>query len=318
MDRKEFKSLSDKERIEFFESEYEKGILHNQILKLYGLAKNTVADTFKRNGYAYDRSLGRYTFKEYDKSNTKVVPKEEVILKYYNDNTFKKEMINIISWVKEQQKKQEENEELLAWIKRQRDNENIVDESILNTSLSTILVGGEKMNSEFANRFKNINLINIYGPTEGTVWTSMKRVNNNYSNIGRPFPNYQHVILNKKNKLLPSGAVGELCISGPQLTRGYYKNEDLTQKKYISNPFNKDNLIEYKNLYKTGDIVRKLPNDDFELLGRNDFQVKIRGYRIELAEVEDALTEIKSVQQALAVVNEVATANVLLHIILVI
>ena len=177
------------------------------------------------------------------------------------------------------------------------------DESILNTSLSTILVGGEKMNSEFANRFKNINLINIYGPTEGTVWTSMKRVNNNYSNIGRPFPNYQHVILNKKNKLLPSGAVGELCISGPQLTRGYYKNEDLTQKKYISNPFNKDNLIEYKNLYKTGDIVRKLPNDDFELLGRNDFQVKIRGYRIELAEVEDALTEVKGVQQALAVVN---------------
>lgn len=160
MDRKEFKSLSDKERIEFFESEYEKGILHNQILKLYGLAKNTVADTFKRNGYTYDRSLRRYILKEYDKSNTKVVPKEEVTLKYYNDNTFKKEMINIISWVKEQQKKQEENEELLAWIKRQRDNENIVELSKL--EISETAITGEVVGKTFKVYDEVLNRFNVF------------------------------------------------------------------------------------------------------------------------------------------------------------
>lgn len=156
MDRKEFKSLSDKERIEFFQSEYKKNTLHNDIIKLYGLAKNTVADTFKRNGYVYNKASCRYVFQEYDESNTKVIPKEEVTLKY-NDNTLKKEMMNIISWIKEQQDKQSENEELLSWIKKQRDNENIIELSKLEISETAIIgeVTGKtfKVYDDVLNRF---------------------------------------------------------------------------------------------------------------------------------------------------------------------
>lgn len=147
MDRKEFKSLSDKERIEFFESEYEKNILHNEILKSYDLAKNTVADTFKRNGYAYDKSLGKYILNEYYESVTKVIPKQEATQKYYNDSTLEKEMMNIISWVKEQKEKQAENEELLNWVKRQRDNENIIELSKL--EISETAITGEVVGKTF-------------------------------------------------------------------------------------------------------------------------------------------------------------------------
>ncbi len=174
------------------------------------------------------------------------------------------------------------------------------DAAILSTNLTTIMVGGEKMNAAFANRFENINLINIYGPTEGTVWTSMKRVETNYSNIGRPFSNYTHLVLDKKKRLLPQGAVGELYISGPQLSRGYYGQPEQTKHAFLSNPYNSHELTEYSRLYKTGDIVRVLLNGEFELIGRNDFQVKIRGFRIELGEIESAMLRVPGVKQVLA------------------
>ncbi|VDG18051.1 non-ribosomal peptide synthetase NpsA [Lactobacillus plantarum WCFS1] [Lactiplantibacillus mudanjiangensis] len=174
------------------------------------------------------------------------------------------------------------------------------DQAILATDLTTIMVGGEKMNEAFAKRFTSINLINIYGPTEGTVWTSMKRVTDNYSNIGQPFPNYTHLILDQHQRLLPQGAVGELYVSGPQLSRGYYGQPELTKKAFLDNPYNDTGLKEYSRLYKTGDIVRVLPNHEFELIGRNDFQVKIRGFRIELGEIESAMLRVPGIKQVLA------------------
>lgn len=174
------------------------------------------------------------------------------------------------------------------------------DKKILSTNLTTIMVGGEKMNDAFAGRFRDINLINIYGPTEGTVWTSMKRVSDNYSNIGMPFHNYSHFILDENKKLIPNGAVGELYISGPQLSRGYYGSPELTEKAFTKNPYNIKEIEEYSRIYKTGDIVRVLPNNEFELIGRNDFQVKIRGFRIELGEIENAMLKVKGVKQVLA------------------
>ncbi|WP_026882824.1 non-ribosomal peptide synthetase [Clostridium akagii] len=174
------------------------------------------------------------------------------------------------------------------------------DKEIISTSLTTIMVGGEKMNDAFANRFQDINLINIYGPTEGTVWTSMKKVSDNYSNIGLPFPNYSHFVLDENRKLLPKGAVGELYVGGPQLSRGYYGQTELTEKSFAKNPYNTKGIEEYSRIYKTGDIVRVLPNDEFELIGRNDFQVKIRGFRIELGEIESAMFKVKGIKQVIA------------------
>lgn len=175
-----------------------------------------------------------------------------------------------------------------------------VSEILLKSSLSTVMVGGEKMNSSFADKLKNINLINIYGPTEGTVWTAMKKVESNFSDIGTPFSNYFHLVLDKNHRILPKGAIGELYVGGPQLSRGYYGRKDLTEQAFIENPYNSSGLEEYQRIYKTGDIVRVLPNDDLELLGRNDFQVKIRGFRIELGEVESAVLKISGINRALA------------------
>ncbi|MEO2721449.1 amino acid adenylation domain-containing protein, partial [Enterococcus faecium] len=174
------------------------------------------------------------------------------------------------------------------------------DAEILESALTTILVGGEKMNASFADRFKTINLINIYGPTEGTVWTSMKKVEDDYSNIGTPFPHYAHYILDEKLRLLPDGAPGELYVGGPQLSAGYYGQESLTQTSFIENPYNLFDSPEYARIYKTGDIARRLLNQEYELIGRNDFQVKIRGFRIELGEIEAAMLKVPGVKQVLA------------------
>lgn len=174
------------------------------------------------------------------------------------------------------------------------------DEEILESALTTILVGGEKMNASFAERFKTITLINIYGPTEGTVWTSMKKVEDNYSNIGTPFPQYAHYILDEQLRLLPDGAPGELYVGGPQLSAGYYGQESLTKASFIENPYNASDSPEYARIYKTGDVVRRLLNQEYELIGRNDFQVKIRGFRIELGEIEAAMLKVPGVKQVLA------------------
>lgn len=175
------------------------------------------------------------------------------------------------------------------------------DQRILNTSLTTILAGGEKMNDSFADRFRTINLINIYGPTEGTVWTSMKKIEDNYSNIGTPFPNYDHFVLDENMRLVPDGAIGTLYVGGPQLSRGYYGQQlALTNDSFVENPYNYDGSAEYSRIYKTGDIVRRLLNKEFELIGRNDFQVKIRGFRIELGEIEAAMLRVHGVKQVLA------------------
>ncbi|WP_257593816.1 AMP-binding protein [Lactiplantibacillus plantarum] len=128
----------------------------------------------------------------------------------------------------------------------------------------------------------------------------MKRIESNYSNIGQPFPNYTHLVLDRKKRLLPQGAVGELYISGPQLSRGYYGQPELTQHAFLNNPYNDQHLSEYSRIYKTGDIVRVLSNGEFELIGRNDFQVKIRGFRIELGEIESAMLRVPGVKQVLA------------------
>ncbi|MEM5666583.1 amino acid adenylation domain-containing protein [Enterococcus faecium] len=173
------------------------------------------------------------------------------------------------------------------------------DAEILESALTTILVGGEKMNASFADRFKTINLINIYGPTEGTVWTSMKKVEDDYSNIGTPFPHYAHYILDEKLRLLPDGAPGELYVGGPQLSAGYYGQESLTQTSFIENPYNLFDSPEYARIYKTGDIARRLLNQEYELIGRNDFQVKIRGFRIELGEIEAAMLKVPGLSRYL-------------------
>ncbi len=111
--------------------------------------------------------------------------------------------------------------------------------------------------------------------------------------IGRPIANTGALVLDGAMRLVPPGASGELYIAGKGLARGYLHRPRLTAEKFLSNPFSPDSLM-----YKTGDVVRRLPDGTIEFIGRADDQVKIRGYRIELKEVETVLLSVNGIQEA--------------------
>jgi amino acid adenylation domain-containing protein/non-ribosomal peptide synthase protein (TIGR01720 family) len=145
-------------------------------------------------------------------------------------------------------------------------------------------------------------ITNVYGPTECCVDStsfdiSKKNVNLMESiPIGKPMPNEQIYILNKKNDVQPIGVVGELCISGSGVSRGYLNRVELTAEKFSPNPFK-----EKERLFWTGDLARWLPDGNIECLGRIDHQVKIRGYRIELGEIESRLLTHPDVKEAVVI-----------------
>ena len=178
------------------------------------------------------------------------------------------------------------------------------------SSLKRVFASGEALKTNSVIKFKkllydsnNIELINLYGPTEATVDVSyfdcfedneLKSVP-----IGKPIDNIKLYVLDRNLQLQPVGVPGELCISGIGLSRGYLNREDLTESKFIENPF-----IKGEKIYKTGDLARWQQDGNIEYLGRIDFQVKIRGLRIELGEVESALLSIDEINEAVVIANE--------------
>ena len=126
----------------------------------------------------------------------------------------------------------------------------------------------------------------MYGPTETTIWSSVKEITNKKeaSNIGKPIGIRKFYILDRFNKLLPIGSTWFLYIGGDGLAKGYFKDSELTKQKFISNPFKEGTLF-----YDTNDLAKWNNDGEVEFLGRNDNQVKIRGYRIELGEIETKL-----------------------------
>ncbi|WP_237386293.1 non-ribosomal peptide synthetase [Xenorhabdus sp. Sc-CR9] len=153
-------------------------------------------------------------------------------------------------------------------------------------------------------------LVNMYGITETTVHVTYKKLTKDdtatASNIGRPLSDISAYVLDSFGHLAPIGAPGELYVGGAGLARGYLNRPELTAERFIENPFasTEDKALGYTRLYKTGDLVRWLPNGELEYLGRNDFQVKIRGYRIELGEVENILASHPQVKQAVVIARE--------------
>ena len=178
--------------------------------------------------------------------------------------------------------------------------------------LRHITCGGEALSVELIERFfVRLNLDNVlhncYGPTEysidTTFWTCQRQTNHTIAPIGRPIANTQIYILDENLKLLPIGEAGELYIGGAGLARGYLNRPQLTQEKFISNPF------ESSKLYKTGDLARYLPDGNIEFLGRIDYQVKIRGFRIELGEIETLLHQHSGLQQSIVIASEDVPGN---------
>ncbi|MCH7324060.1 amino acid adenylation domain-containing protein, partial [Solibacillus sp. MA9] len=168
--------------------------------------------------------------------------------------------------------------------------------------LKLVLVGGEEVTSSLFNKWNkhnNTKIYNVYGPTETTIWSTIKLLEQDGKiTIGRPISNTSIYILNK-DKQMPIGVEGELCIGGDGVARGYLNRAELTAEKFVGNPFELG-----KKVYRTGDLARWLPDGNIEFLGRIDNQVKIRGFRIELGEIENRILQHKRIKEAAVVVKE--------------
>jgi len=217
-------------------------------------------------------------------------------------------------------------------------------ELVDNKTLRILATGGEKYKTY---RPTNYQVVNGYGPTEYTVYTTRFVIDKNYDNIpiGKPLANARVYVVDKEFQLQPLGVPGELCIAGPQLARGYRNRPELTAEKFIRNPFvessqavNGEKRIvkgcnsemsssekgisafssqlsalnpsaAFAKMYRTGDLVRWLPDGNLEFLSRIDQQVKIRGFRIEIGEIEQKIMSYPVVKEAVVVARDDAGGN---------
>ncbi|MHA4246131.1 amino acid adenylation domain-containing protein [Bacillus cereus] len=167
-------------------------------------------------------------------------------------------------------------------------------------SLDKLLVGVEPIKDQTLENYlklnKSMKILNGYGPTEATICATFYEyqggiITGRNVPIGKPLKNTNVYIMNS-GLLTPIGVAGELCVSGDGLASGYLNRRELTEEKFISNPFGNGRL------YKTGDLARWRSDGNIEFLGRSDFQVKMRGFRIELGEIEASLESLISIRQA--------------------
>ena len=169
--------------------------------------------------------------------------------------------------------------------------------------LKSITLGGEKLKP-----VKKIDtmLVNAYGPTEFTICSSYHIVDQEKEGdipIGKPVANSWAYIVDGNNNLMPIGVAGELCLAGVQIALGYWKREELTQEKFIDNPFT--TCAENAKMYRTGDLVAWNQEGELEYVGRIDNQIKLRGFRIELGEIESAMTKFPGVTASVAEIKEI-------------
>lgn len=163
-----------------------------------------------------------------------------------------------------------------------------------------VLCGGEALSDELAAALLEVatSLANLYGPTETTIWSAIQPVTRAHLPtipIGEPLANTQLYILDDWLNPVPFGVPGELFIGGAGLARGYLNRPELTQERFIADPFCE---ADGARLYRTGDLCRRMPNGDIEFLGRRDNQVKIRGFRVEIGDIEAALASCPGIRQA--------------------
>jgi amino acid adenylation domain-containing protein len=199
--------------------------------------------------------------------------------------------------------------------------------------LKNLLVGGDVLSPFHINmvrkRFPRLTVINGYGPTENTTFSTTYLIDKEYNAsipIGKPITNSTAYIVDRYGHLQPPGAVGELVVGGDGVARGYLNNPELMAEKFdqdlwdfqdyhdekkkdnekflgVQGPFFKK-VPGRRRLYKTGDLARWLPDGNIEFLGRIDHQVKLRGFRVELPEIERQLENHQAVEGAVVVVRE--------------
>lgn len=172
--------------------------------------------------------------------------------------------------------------------------------------LRCLVFGGEVLKRSLVDQLRalapGVRVINVYGPTEDTVYSTAAEVpvGAETITIGKPVPNSRVYILNDFMQPVPVGIVGELYLAGDQLARGYLNDEELTRERFIE--ADPTGPIAEERLYKTGDLCRWREDGEIEFLGRVDQQVKIRGLRVELEEIESVLESMEGVDGAAAAV----------------
>jgi acyl-CoA synthetase (AMP-forming)/AMP-acid ligase II/acyl carrier protein len=188
--------------------------------------------------------------------------------------------------------------------------------------LDYLLVGGEAFPQTLLEKTRNLTrgkIYNMYGPTETTIWSTVKEVTGERAlNIGKPIANTRVYIAAKAGHPRPVGIPGEMLIGGDGVSRGYINNPELTAEKFDHDLWDLQDYhdgyhrsytsytsyISHKSyIYRTGDLARWLPDGNIEFLGRMDHQVKIRGFRIELAEIEIQLQAHGHIREAVVLVN---------------
>ncbi|MET9883268.1 amino acid adenylation domain-containing protein [Streptomyces sp. NPDC006430] len=177
-------------------------------------------------------------------------------------------------------------------------------------SVRTFVVGADEVRPETVVAWRRVapsaRIINEYGPTETVVGCSVYETTEDFDPgeplpIGRPIANTRMYVLDSALQPVPVGVVGELCIGGSGVARGYLRRPALTADKFQPDPYDP---VPGARLYRTGDLARFRPDGSLDFLGRIDHQVKIRGYRVELGEIEALLSQHPRVSEAVAAVRE--------------
>lgn len=170
-------------------------------------------------------------------------------------------------------------------------------------TLKIVTIAGEScpisLVKEHFEKLPNTRLVNEYGPTENSVCSTFYEIQKEDTKvlIGKPINNCKCYCLDKDLNLLPIGVPGDLYVSGPGVSVGYFNNPEMTKDRFLKNPFGGN-----YNLYKTGDIVRFDFDGNLEYIGREDGQVKLNGFRIELKEIENVILESGLVSNAVVTV----------------
>ncbi|HEY8154147.1 MAG TPA: MupA/Atu3671 family FMN-dependent luciferase-like monooxygenase [Myxococcota bacterium] len=177
--------------------------------------------------------------------------------------------------------------------------------------LGQLLVGGEACAPELARDLASRvpgPLLNMYGPTETTIWSTSQRLapGEGPVPIGRPILNTRLYVLDARQEPVPPGVAGELWIGGAGVVRGYFGRPELTAERFLPDRFAGEPGA---RMYRTGDRVRYRPDGIVDFLGRIDHQVKLRGYRIELGEIESLLRKHSGVRDAVVVMREDAPGD---------
>ncbi len=181
------------------------------------------------------------------------------------------------------------------------------------SQLKRLMIGGEAFAPSLAQELRGLlaqgQVMNMYGPTETTIWSAVHAVERIDGPIplGRPLVNQELYILDSRQQPVPVGGPGELIIGGRGVARGYLHRPELTAERFIAHPIRG---AAGGRVYRTGDLAKFRPDGTVEFLGRLDHQVKVRGYRIELGEIEAALLHHPSLREAVVLAREDAPGDV--------